>query len=412
MSNGGQVYGSQEPGTSNGSQDTGIPDWLLSFIRNQQETNARLEQGIIQLQSTATAIHDNNTQNSSTERKGVFTTQPESVADLGSTLRRPKHSLTHPEKFTGEDEALYPQFKGLMEAKLEIDAQAIGSERERIWYAFGRLTGKAAGRIFPWMNATKNTETFTVEEFFKQLDTAFADPQKQSKALSKINLIRQGNRDFREFLRDFEQTLFEAQGWKWDDSVRKGYLKAAINRELRDRLVTQEEPALYSEYVAQLRRISDNMQEIKAWDFRRNRTSRFSKQTQPPPTNQALVDPMEWEPTRIAAAAARSSPTNRSPQFRQAQRAPSSTPEERKERREAGACVRCGSLDHWVSDCYFMSPVPVKPRSRTTQPTAPVRRPQVAASTAPKTKSLPVMATDTHAEEIEGWETDEESGKE
>ena len=60
------------------------------------------------------------------------------------------------------------------------------------------------------MDYTKNTDAFKVQEFLKQLDAAFADPQKQSKALSRVNQIRQGNRDFREFLRDFEQTLLKA----------------------------------------------------------------------------------------------------------------------------------------------------------------------------------------------------------
>ena len=55
---------------------------------------------------------------------------------------------------------------------------------------------------------------FTIQEFLGQLDAAFADPQKQGKALAQINRIRQGNRGFREFLREFEQTLLEAQGWR------------------------------------------------------------------------------------------------------------------------------------------------------------------------------------------------------
>ena len=68
----------------------------------------------------------------------------------------------------------------------------------------------------------KSTDLFTVDEFMKQLDAAFADPQKQQKALAKINQIRQGNREFREFLRDFEQTMLEVlYSWKSDDQVRR-----------------------------------------------------------------------------------------------------------------------------------------------------------------------------------------------
>jgi len=44
--------------------------------------------------------------------------------------------------------------------------------------------------MYLWMDYTKNTETFTIQEFLGQLDVAFADPQKQGKALVQINRIR------------------------------------------------------------------------------------------------------------------------------------------------------------------------------------------------------------------------------
>jgi len=64
-------------------------------------------------------------------------------------VRKPKLCLLHIEKFDGKDLNFFPQFEGLLRAKLEIDGEAIGGEKERVWYAFGRLTGDAAARIFP-----------------------------------------------------------------------------------------------------------------------------------------------------------------------------------------------------------------------------------------------------------------------
>lgn len=392
-----QGHGSQQPVTPNERHDTDIPPWLVAFMQNQQETNARLELGIAQLHQSI--AENNSTLNNATP--DMTHTQDDTPIYL---VKKPKHSLSTPDQFTGEDESIFPQFKGLLEAKLEIDSQAIGLEKERVWYAFGRLTGKAAGRIYPWMEASKGTNKFTVAEFLKQLDAAFADPQKQAKALSKINQIRQGNREFREFLREFEQTLLEAQGWKWDDQVRKGYLKAAINRELRDRLVTQEEPILYSEYVAQLRRITDNLQEIKAWDSRRGHLTRANHNTLP----QASPDRMEWEPTRTSAATGQGF----SSRLPQGQRATSVTQAERQKRRENGACVRCGSINHWVSACPLLPAIrPTQGRDmQTAKSTAP--KPQVSASTAPRRKATASTATRPPVEEVEEWETDEDSGKE
>jgi hypothetical protein len=47
---------------------------------------------------------------------------------------------------------------------------------------------------------------------FKQIDLAFADPQKEAKAVSKINKIKQRSQPFQEFLQEFEQTLLKAKG--------------------------------------------------------------------------------------------------------------------------------------------------------------------------------------------------------
>jgi hypothetical protein len=39
----------------------------------------------------------------------------------------------------------------MLRAKLEIDGRTIGEEKEQVWYAFGRLSGEVAGRIYPWI---------------------------------------------------------------------------------------------------------------------------------------------------------------------------------------------------------------------------------------------------------------------
>jgi hypothetical protein len=135
------------------------------------------------------------------------------------------------------------------------------------------------------------------------MDQAFADPQKQAKALEKINRIRQGNQDFRTFLQDFEQTLLEAQGWGWADEVKKVYLKAGLNRELCDRVVIQVEPDRYSDFTAQLRMISHKLQQIKACDNRRSR-GRGGNSYTPQVTTQSTGDSMDWESTQATTVAA------------------------------------------------------------------------------------------------------------
>jgi hypothetical protein len=46
--------------------------------------------------------------------------------------KRSKYTTPHPERFIGEDELIYPIFRGLLEAKLRTDAQAIGGEYKQV----------------------------------------------------------------------------------------------------------------------------------------------------------------------------------------------------------------------------------------------------------------------------------------
>ncbi|RKF79653.1 hypothetical protein GcM1_200024, partial [Golovinomyces cichoracearum] len=180
--------------------------------------------------------------------------------------QKPGHSLPHPDKFSGSDLSLYPQFRSILEAKLQIDAKAIGSAAERVWCGFGRLTDTASRRIHPWIEFAKNTENFTVDAFLNRSDKAFGDTDKITKAINKLNIIRQGNRHFRNFLQDFEKTVLEAQGWGWEDPIKKGYLRTALNRELSDRLVSQDEPDSYDDFVSKLSKISDKIEVMKSWN--------------------------------------------------------------------------------------------------------------------------------------------------
>lgn len=323
--------------------------------------------------------------------------------------RKPRHSQRDPETFSNKDNSQYPQFRSFLEAKLRIDAKAIGSEEERVWYGFGCLSEDAAKRIHPWIQYAKDTNQFTVQGLLEQMDQAFADPQKRAKALNKINRIRQGNRDFRTFLQEFEQTLLEAQGWGWADDVKKGYLKSGLNRELRDRLVTQIEPQQYTDYTALLRMISDNLQEIKEWDARKNRMQKANGYYSSDSTaTQPIGEAMDWEPAQPTHVAS----TGRAfqGQVKQDQKRANWVSRDEIGRRMAeGNCIRCGGAGHMIRDCSLLPALnPDRQLQNRNQPRK-NRKPQVAASMPSKAKTT----TATVIEEVENWETDDdETGKE
>ena len=114
-------------------------------------------------------------------------TSPIQVDLYEQVVRKPKPCLPNPEKFDGSELGFFPQFEGLLRAKLEIDGPSIGQEKERVWYAFGRLSGDASARIYPWIEYAERENKFTVREFIEQLRTAFRDPRQQQKALGQIN---------------------------------------------------------------------------------------------------------------------------------------------------------------------------------------------------------------------------------
>ena len=67
---------------------------------------------------------------------GTSTPLPTGVTGLNIPLidlrKRPKHTTPHLERFIGEDESIYPIFRGLFEAKLRTDAQAIDGEYKQV----------------------------------------------------------------------------------------------------------------------------------------------------------------------------------------------------------------------------------------------------------------------------------------
>jgi hypothetical protein len=280
-------------------------------------------------------------------------------------VKRPRHKMDDPERFDGTDLSLYPQFEGLLFAKLEIDSEAIGNEKEKVWYGFSRLKDGAAGRIYPWIDTYKNRPAvFTVNNFFSQMQLAFKDPTLREKALNRLNSLRQGNRFFSELLSELDRLLLEAGGHEWEDRIKKGYVKAALNFALRERLVTVSEEPSYEGYCRQVKEIADRMAELqqlqRSGPSRRNPASSASilpRHDAADNTNSTSATPipnldsMDWEPSSSRA------------QKPNGKRAKWVSKAELGKRRQNGNCLRCGATGHRVRDCPFLPPQPPQPKA-------------------------------------------------
>jgi hypothetical protein len=161
------------------------------------------------------------------------------------------------------------------------------------------------------------------------LDSAFSDPQKIQKAIGKLNSFKQGNKSFRDFYYEFEQALLEANGWNWDDAVKKGYLRQGLSYELKAAMVAQVEPVSYLAFVDQLRIVADNLEALEqsTWKPRQGPTNYTNRSTNP-------SGDMDWEP---------------SPQISSVKGFVSQEIQQR--RREQGTCIKCGKLGHFARDC-------------------------------------------------------------
>lgn len=233
-------------------------------------------------------------------------------------------------------------------AKLEVDL-GLFSESEKFWYINSRLRGKAAGQVEAWITANKRDGIYSVEALFDQLRLAYDNPETMENAARKLCTMKQEG-SFAMFLPDFQRTMLEAGGLHWDDQVKKIFLNMAIAMELEEALVGTRTPATYTEYCKLLHTVSNNLEWLRARKRRenelsiRNVTGSFTENL----TRISSTEDMGWSSTSVT-----SSSTRTSNEKRRAQWVSQAT---MKERREKGACFRCGGIGHRRDNCSLLLP--------------------------------------------------------
>jgi hypothetical protein len=229
----------------------------------------------------------------------------------------------------------WPQFELKLRSKLAIDGHLLGSHEARIRRLFAYLTGTAAERALPWVESYAATST--IDEFLGHLGTLFGDPTRREKALTRLNVLRQGRKRFTEFLPEFDQVLTEAGASEWDDRAKIGYLRSALSLELRDRAVGLIQTSRYTDYCRRLQELATELEEVQ---FIRNRVVRGGPRASHAPGTTS-TEMMDWEPTPTSTVrlnAARTQVTG----LTQAQT---------RDRLARGVCLRCESPDHIARSC-------------------------------------------------------------
>lgn len=310
-------------------KDQVTPEWVMNTHQQQQKLNAELSNSVHAMQEQIKQLIALQTRQLSSQIATTVTPTTSVPSQPEETPNR--HRLSKVKSYNGEDKTLYPQFRTKLEAKLRTDGRVIGSSTDQVFYAFGCLEGLAAARIHPWIQISKDNSSFTPTEFFAQLDLAFGDPRSVEKAVKKLASEKQGRKDFRTFLNLFDQTLLEANGFGWDENVKKGYLRNALSPDLLEKLVSVAEEPTYDLYCDQLRGIADRLEELQ----KVKEGKRYPHSTPARQQNTGYSAAMDWEP---------------SPQSNRV-RGDFVTKEVQTERRQSNLCIKCGKSGHYAKDC-------------------------------------------------------------
>jgi hypothetical protein len=316
-------------------------DEILQFIRASGNNKTNGSHGNSSSSRTTATVYTptDNTSGVNTDSLTVLTTSV------------PKQRMGKIQPYTDEDKSLYPQYKGKLQAKLLIDALALGAnDEQRAWWVFGTLDGKASTRIFPWVDLASRTKALTTASLLEQMDQAFLDPEEKEKALRAVNTMQQKKKDLREYVADFEENLLKAGGWAWAEEVKKSMFLKGVNKTIKAQMVGKELPATYSKVVAFARKISDDLAALNldngTWRHFTNNKGNFSGNASEGNSKPRNGDSMDWEPTTSAAAARVG---NNQPQNKP--RAKWVPKEVITSRRDKGQCLRCGSDAHFISQC-------------------------------------------------------------
>jgi hypothetical protein len=219
-----------------------------------------------------------------------------------------------------------------LQIKLSTNADWYPTEREKLNYALGRLKGKPLRVVAPFV---QNKRFETCEALYDLLRQLSGHTHSREIAMRKLQGLRQGNTSFTEFIGEFDQLAEEA---KADDTVRKIFLRNALNEDLSAALIYQKTPESFTAFVRLLMELDENLKQHRSvHPVRKHAVPRTSSRDAPVPAPSSA--------TPASNALRRDTPTSNS--------YAKIGSEERERRKREGLCYICASADHLSSKCYY-----------------------------------------------------------
>jgi len=245
--------------------------------------------------------------------------------------RPPKReSIPKPQEFDGSQDQLRP-FIAQLRTKFLGDAHKFVDVQHRLAYAVGFLKVKAYEQILPLINEG-NINIASVEAVITLLENAFGDPDRVRTAERNLQGLRQKNRNFSDYLVDFQQYAPEIS---WNDAAKRTSLYEGLSAEVKDALVTLDTADELDQYIILLKRV-DNKIRARAVE------PKGPSSTWRSPTTTTTMTPKPAAPptTTTTATGTQAGPMDLSARRRRLSQA------QREDRMRRGQCFYCGGANH------------------------------------------------------------------
>lgn len=261
------------------------------------------------------------------------------------TRRTP--TLPDPEKFDGSRDQLR-QFLMQLRLKFEMNSDHFANEKQKIAYTASRLTGNALGQILPQIQQD-NMGFESAKELIDILTAAFDDPDRSGTARKRLHEIRQRNRDFADYLAEFNRYAPDSQ---YDDIAKKECLQRGLSEELQALMVHHPVPEKLFDFTALLQSLDARLRSHQQ-SLRRPPTTSLSPRL--PYIRRAATSTIS-STTSYNSPASTISPADSASNFPEAMDLSNSRrgpvpPAEKLRRRQLGLCSYCGAAGHQAVKC-------------------------------------------------------------
>jgi len=326
------------------------------------------------------------------------------VATLSSLSPQRKAVLPDIDKFDGSPHK-WDTWRPMIKAKLRVDGAAIGDPIAQFYYVYFALESKVQAMVLPQLSYAEEEEIWNPQSILDQLARVCDNPNKLNEAKDRLHAVKQGDDSLSTYIAKFERLLFEARGHNWDNDRKISAFRYGLNSTIKNRLAQQLElPDIYADFLFTVQKLSSRSGNSSFTPSSGISNAHYHSNSHPhqPSTQRHGGDPMDI--SRIGGEInaldfyeidANGQPTGiRHPdpirvlQQRQeaadrlgldlneieleppsitrkhiAKRPASRQANNQQSYRDSGACLRCGSFDHWLSACLEPAPPSINSRS-------------------------------------------------